>query len=166
MEKALLLFAEMRLGRCHYTFQNIQNGPLQSEVTEIYSSQRESLPKSESIDQIAQYLRIKYCVYPALVKYGDNYGKNFHRKEVLTPAQVVVDMDMSSEPKLDGEKTSPAGKEKKSLMRKAFSMVKTTLVGDEYEVEDGSIDKIISEDDGRPSFGEAEPNDHRPEVVT
>jgi hypothetical protein len=100
------------------------------------------------------------------VKYGDNYGKNFHRKEVLTPAQVVVDMDMSSEPKLDGEKTSPAGKEKKSLMRKAFSMVKTTLVGDEYEVEDGSIDKIISEDDGRPSFGEAEPNDHRPEVVT
>ena len=166
VEKALQLFAEMRLGRCHYTFQNAPNGPLQSGLTEIYSSQRESLPKSESLDHIVQYLRIKYCVYPALVKYGDNYGKNFHLKEVLTPAQVVVDMDMSSEPKLESEKSSPnSGKEKKSLMRKAFSMVKTTLVGDEYELEEGSIDKILSEEDGPRGIVEDEAQPHRPEGI-
>jgi hypothetical protein len=166
VEKALQLFSEMRLGRCHYGFQNIPNGPLQSEVTEIYGGQRESLPKSESLEQIWQHLRTKYCVYPALVKYGDNYGKNFHLKEVLTPAQVVVDIDLSSEPKQDNDKSSPnSGKEKKSLMRKAFSMVKTTLVGDEYEVEDDSIDKIISEEDGPHGTAEDDTLPHRLEVT-
>jgi hypothetical protein len=166
VEKALQLFADMRLGRCHYTFQNIPHGPLQSELTEIYSSQRESLSKSEPLDQIVQYLRIKYCVYPALVKYGDNYGKNFHLKAVLTPAQVVVDMDMSLEPKMDNEKSSPnSGKEKKSLMRKAFSMVKTTLLSDEYEVEDESIDTILSEENVTHGIVEDEAPSRRPEVI-
>jgi len=166
VEKALQLFAEMRLGRCHYAFQKIPNGPFQSGLTEIYSSQRESLPKIESLDHILPSLRTKYCVYPALVKYGDNYGKNFHLKEVLTPAQVIVDMELSSEPEMHNEKSSPnSGKEKKSLMRKAFSIVKTTLVGDEYEVEDDSIERRLSEEGGAHGMGQDDSPPPRVEVV-
>jgi hypothetical protein len=167
VEKVLQLFSEMRLGRCHYAFQKVPNGPFQSGLTEIYSSQRESLPKSDSLDQILPSLRTKYCVYPALVKYGDNYGKNFHLKEVLTPAQVVVDMELSPEPDMhENEKSSPgSGKEKKGLMRKGFSILKTALVGDEYEVEEDSIEKRLSEDGGARGVGEDDAPPPRLEVM-
>jgi hypothetical protein len=89
-------------------------------------------------------------VYPALVKYGDNYRKSFHLKKVLTPAQVIMDVDLSFKSKIpNNKKSSPnPGKEKKSLIRKAFSIVKTTLVGNEDKVEEDSIDKRISKEGG------------------
>jgi len=146
VDKALQLFAEMRLGRCHYVFQWIRDGPLNSGV-EIYSGQREYIPKADECDGLG--LRAKYCVNPALVKYGDDYGKNFHRKEFLTPAQVVVDVEQGSGPETgENEKSTPnSGKEKTSLMRKTFSLVKT-VIGVEYEVEEDSTDKRLSDEGG------------------
>jgi hypothetical protein len=167
VEKAVQLFSDMRLGRCHYAFQRIHNGPFHTELTEIYSGQRDLLPKNEALNKLVPKLKIEYCVYPALVKYGDNYGKNFHLKEVLTPAQVVVGLELSSDPDTNDEKSiSNTGKEKKSLVRKGLSMLKTAVLGDDLEAdEEDSIEKRLSEDSGAQEMRESDNLPRRLDVI-
>jgi hypothetical protein len=90
VELAMQLFAQMRNRRAHYMFEWMEDEIFDPQRMEVNDEQQGPL-----LDKILLYLpasrtKVLYCVSPALVKFGDDFGCGYHRRHVLKKANVIL----------------------------------------------------------------------------